>query len=102
MKTKTKTATQLDTLKTFNGDARLYKLSEPIGYDWDCDTDDYKSKTDYVVVSAANVLLDGPETFIFPADESGEVVHWGELGGSFRGGLDHERALNDAGYTVES
>lgn len=45
-------------------------------------------------------MFSGPETYIFPANEDGKVVHWAELEGSFRGGLDHERALRNAGFEV--
>lgn len=54
-----------------------------------------------VVVSAADVPYSGPETFIFGANEKGEISDWGELPGSYRGGLDHEQALRNAGYTVD-
>ena len=56
---------------------------------------------EYVVVSAADVMYSGPETYIFGADENGEVVDWLELPGSFRGKLDHVAALEGAGYEVE-
>ena len=36
----------------------------------------------YRVVSASTVMLSGPETYIFQADEAGEVTDWGELPGS--------------------
>lgn len=51
--------------------------------------------------SAADVMFSGPETYIFPANEDSIVVHWGELEGSFKGGLDHERALRNAGFEVQ-
>lgn len=54
----------------------------------------------YVIVSATVVPHSGPETYIFGADESGEVVDWMELDGSFRGECDHEQALANAGYSV--
>lgn len=80
----------------FTGDAKLYKLSEPMEYGWD-----EKKKTDFVIVSATNVIFSGPETYIFPASEDGKIVDWGELDGSFQGGLDHERALAGAGYEIK-
>lgn len=55
----------------------------------------------HVWVSAASVPYSGPETYIFGCQESGEVIDWGELEGSYRGGLSHEQALEAAGYTVE-
>ena len=70
------------------GDARLYKVKPKMG------------KFTYVVVSAAVVPFSGPETYIFGANKDGEVTEWGELDGSYRGGLDHDRALKNAGYEV--
>ena len=57
------------------------------------------SPSGYVIVSAM-AMYSGPETYIFPADEAGKVTDWGELDGSYRGGLDHDAALTGAGYTV--
>ena len=73
----------------FRGDARLYKLSDPL----DGHT--------LVVVSAAVVPFSGPETYIFPANEQGEITDFGELNGSGRGYLDHREALSIAGYSIE-
>lgn len=88
-----KTATEIrDRRRTSGAGAahRLYRLSEPLeGFE-------------YVVVSANTVMFSGPETYIFPADASGRIVDWGELDGSFRGDLDHEAALENAGYEVVS
>ena len=55
----------------------------------------------FVIVSAASVF-GAYETYIFEADEAGEVTDWGELDGSFKGGLNHEQALRNAGYEVQS
>lgn len=67
---------------------KLYKLTPPL------------DGNDYVIVSAANVFFSGPETYIFPANEHGDVTDWCELEGSFRGALDHRRALLGAGYSA--
>lgn len=92
--TTTKTARFVRNLEDFTGDARLYELSEPhAGYG--------EGPVSRVVVSAVSVL-GVPETYIFPADESGGVASWGEMPGSFKGALDHERALREAGYEVAS
>jgi hypothetical protein len=75
------------------GDGRVYRVDPPIA--------DYKGEAfDYVWVSAADVPFSGPETYIFGADENGEVLDWCELRGSFKGALDHEEALRGAGYEV--
>jgi len=54
----------------------------------------------HVLVSAVTVALCGPETYIFGSDENGNIEDWGELNGSYRGGLDHAAALKNAGYEV--
>lgn len=78
-----------DLLVGFTGTAKLFKLSEPL-----------EGHT-YVVVSATHAMFSGPETYIFGANEDGRVVDWGELPGSYRGGLNHKEALEAAGYVVE-
>lgn len=92
------TATLVRQLDGFTGDARLYRCEPPMPYraSWDAEED---SLTEFVVVSATCVLGD-PETYVFPADAEGEIVWWGEIGGSFRGGLDHSRALAESGYAI--
>lgn len=81
-------------LNGFVGEARLYKLSEPLeAYG----TDEVFT---YVIVSGV-VAYSGPETYIFPSNEEGKITDWGELHGSFRGEIDHVQALENAGYTVE-
>lgn len=55
----------------------------------------------FVVVSAAFVPYTGPETYIFPSDSRGVITSWGEMKGSYRGGLSHEKALTRAGYKIK-
>lgn len=97
-----KTATEVRKLSGFTGDARLFRLSEPMGWSaWDSDSESYvSSMTDHVIVSATTVMFSGPETYIFPASEAGEIVNWGKLDGSVKGCLDHAEALRGAGYEV--
>lgn len=68
---------------------RLYKLNPPF------------EGHEYIIVSAVEVTVSGPETYVFAANEKGEVTDWCELGGSFKGSLDHKKALNNIGYTEE-
>jgi len=75
-------ATFVRDIETMAGDARLYRFEDGT----------------FVVVSAVNAPVTGPETYIFDSDELGVVSNWNELGGSFRGALDHERALRNAGH----
>ncbi len=86
--------------ENMRGDARLYELETPVYYSfYDLTTGESgEAYTKHVLVSAADVPFSGPETYIFPADETGKVLDWGELDGSFRGSLDHARALANAGY----
>ena len=97
-----KTATHVKTFTSSERpdfEQRLYRVDPPIR-PYTFAEEPEADPTDYVIVSAANVPFSGPETYIFPADENGEVIDWVELGGSFRGALDHEQALRNAGYTV--
>ena len=97
-----KTATFIKNCRDFSGDARLYKLSESMEYKKPWDKDDPPAKkTKFVIVSATHVMLSGNETYIFPSNEDGKVIDWGELDGSYRGGLDHEEALRGAGFSVK-
>ncbi len=82
-----KTAKLVKNLDGWRGEARLYRLAPPL------------DGNEYVVVSATNAMFSGPETYIFASDEAGKVDCYGELDGSFRGGLDHAKALRGAGYT---
>lgn len=97
-----KTATLIKNLPTSKTGATqaLYLLTPPIreeGYTEDDATLIWK----YVVVSAVNAFDTGrDETFIFPANEEGEIVSWGELEGSMNGTLSHAEALANAGYTI--
>ena len=86
-------ATLIKNLAGWKGDARLYRVDPPIQFNED-------RKTNYVVVSAATVMFSGPETYIFPASSEGEILDWLELPGSFRGAMDHARALEGAGYSI--
>lgn len=77
-------------VRNMAGDARLYRLNEPL--------DGFQ----YVVVSAVD---DRPthrlhETYIFGSDHTGQILSWGELKGSYKGGADHDEALRGAGYEV--
>ena len=92
-----KTATFKKMLRGFNGVAGLYELSEPLK---PYAIEENDSEYNYVVVSAA-IAYGGPETYIFGADESGNVLDWLELPGSIRGEYSHDVALNHAGYEVE-
>lgn len=92
-----KTATLVRTLEGWVSDARLYKLSEATPYNH-YGRDD--KRTDYVIISAVVALFSGPETFIFPATEVGEPINMLEMTGSFRGGLDHEHALEGMGFVL--
>jgi len=88
-----KSAVAVKNIKEAKGRACLYKLSEPlVGYE-------------YVVVSAARDRKDNynnviGETFIFGSDQTGKIKSFLELPGSYKGGLDHQKALNDAGYDI--
>lgn len=80
------------------GDMRLYRLNPA---HVETDYDGTERSIEWVVVSAVNVPSSGPETYIFESTPDGsDVVDWGELEGSYRGGMDHEAALAGMGYEV--
>lgn len=54
---------------------------------------------EYVIVSDIDNFA-GIETYVFPADEKGRITDWGELPCSFKGGRDHAKALDYAGYKI--
>ena len=85
-------------LPGFVGRASLYRIFPEVAYD----ADGVMHTTNYVIVSAITApdhLVN--ETFIFPADESGSVIDWGELdGSSLRRAISHQEALEGAGYKL--
>lgn len=87
-----KTAKYLRNVTGWTGDARVYELSEPL------------EGAKFVIVSATVALYTGAETYIFPATvgslEEDDPSDWGELEGSYRGGLSHADALEGAGYVI--
>lgn len=76
-----------DVSHKFAGTAHLYRVETEDGYD-------------YVVSSGVNTMFSGPETYLFLADEDGNVLDWMELDGSFRGAIDPEAAVRNAGYEL--
>ena len=85
-----KTATKVKDLRTHRlmHSSALYRLSDRLkGFD-------------YVVVSAVVDLLIH-ETYIFGADEQGEILNWEQLSGSLKDVYSHEKALNNAGYEMK-
>lgn len=72
-------------------DGRLYRLSSPLLH--------RGISTNHVVVSAA-VVEAGPETLVLAATADGGILEYWEAPGSFRGALDHARALRGCGYLI--
>lgn len=89
-----KTATIIKDWTGLAGHASLYRLSEPL------------EGHEFVVVSAVTTdrsftrRASEPETYLFPADESGAITDWLKLPGSQKGTLEHADALRDAGYEI--
>lgn len=78
-----------DVSKDFRGEAKVFEMEPPL------------EGEQHVVVSAVVVPYSGPETYIFGYDlTEGRVTNYGELEGSFRGGLNIGEALRNAGYEV--
>jgi hypothetical protein len=65
---------------------------------------DYEGNpTSYVITSAVNAsgYDSGPETLIFAADADGNIKDFMDLEGSYRGELNHERAIREAGWKMQ-
>lgn len=96
-----KTATFVrDVSDNFNGTAHLFKVNPPIAFSdsWDEET----LTTEYIVASSLTAAFDTgrPETFLFPTNEEGVILDWGELPGSQRGTTNIDAVLTEAGYEV--
>jgi hypothetical protein len=83
----------------WTGDARLYRVDPPAKYHVEGDHDTVL-ETEFIIVSAVNAMFSGPETYIFPANRDGTAINMLEIDGSFKGDLDHEQALRNAGQDV--
>lgn len=87
-------ATLIKKIERFPGRASLYRLEPPL--------EDGEDRHGLVIASAANCPITGrPETYLFPANEDGEVTDWCELGGSQKGTLSHGDVFADIGYEIE-
>lgn len=79
----------------WTGVAKLWKLSRPVKLEEF--SDDYHPELadcEYVVTSAIVAMYSGPETYVFRADADGQVASCLKLDGSYRGDLDHQRAID--------
>lgn len=76
----------------WNGHAQLFKLDQ-VAKTKPYDETETPLEFEYIIVSAAVVAFSGPETYLFPGDENGQILAWGELPGSYRGGLHHMTAV---------
>jgi hypothetical protein len=54
----------------------------------------------YVITSTSDNMITGQETYMFAADEKGNIIDWGELEGSYRGSLDHKKCFENIGYSI--
>ena len=68
-------------LDDFQGTAKLWRITGG-------------KRARHVITSAASNMITGPETYVFASNKKGVVTGWSELRGSFRGGLDHMKAIN--------
>lgn len=85
-------ATFVRNLSNFNGEAKLFRVEPAAAYDGD-------KTTEHVAVSKVCGAW-AHETYIFPANERGEVIEWTEMDGSARGEHSHEDVLRSAGYSI--
>lgn len=76
-------------IEGFRGHASHWKLDPPL------------DGHEYVIVSAVDAFMSGPETYIFPSTEEPLIANWVELEGSERGYKDNERVLRQLGYELD-
>ena len=79
-------------MNNFRGEAKLYEASPNISFG------DNKN-TKFIIVSKIDNEF-GQETYIFPANEDGEIKDYCELSGSQKGDISHGQVLRDAGYEI--
>jgi len=79
-------------------DAWVYELSEPVFYEQRGE----KLSTRYVVIQTFWIMSQKRSSVvIYPSDEQGDVVSFNELPGSHVGDTDHDRAVREAGWTLD-
>lgn len=86
-----------DLSHNFSGEARLYRVDPPAEY---LESEEQSRLTPYIVASATLVPMHGPQVFIFPADEKGDLLEWGEIGGR-KGTLDIDLVMREWTETTE-
>jgi len=84
-----KRAIQIQWVGAQVGTRALFKMEPPLESEY--------GPQEYVVVSALDVPDNGPCTYIFAADQDGEVLRWSELDGA-NGVKDLWAALRAVGY----
>lgn len=90
-----------DVSDDYQGTATLYRVDPPMEY-YDGRTDESRARAAFVVASAVVAPYTGPETYIFPTTEDGSPINYQELEGSYRGGLEPDEAIRNAGYRIET
>jgi len=55
---------------------------------------------EYVVISAKDLPVSGPETYIFESDLEGKITNFNEIQGSIKGTLNHDDAIANAGWEL--
>ena len=83
-----------DVSSAFHGTAKVFRLDPPMT--------DYDDNEHAVILVSAVTALEGPEVYLFPSTEGGNVTDWGQLPESRKGTLDIDAVLEEAGYTIET
>jgi len=88
---------------SWTAEAALYRLSDYVDHEGGfIGKATEAGQTNYVVVSAIPYAFDhhDSEVLVFPADEKGHILDYGELAG-LRGTMNHTKALAELGETLE-
>lgn len=84
-------------VKLLNKRQALFKINDHVAYDIMLDNGEYATMwTNYIVSSKGRVK----ETLLFPADQNGTILVFGELKGSIYEEYDFLMPLINAGYTI--
>lgn len=96
-----KRATYMGIKGGLEADQRVFMMDPPLdGNEFVCVSATTMNKIARLANSYGVNLKLEPETYIFACDAAGFITNYGELEGSYRGGMNHAQALMNAGYEI--
>lgn len=86
-------------IKQLNDSQSLYECNPPLG--WSDSDKSYEFVVASINLESSQKILGYAEVYLFGADKSGNIVDWVELPGSMKHTSEHNRAFENAGYTIQ-